>query len=184
MKYDPDVHHRRSIRLRDYDYARAGAYFVTTCVQGRKCLFGEIIDGKIRLSEFGRVAWECWDTMPEHFRHVRLDVFVVMPNHVHGILFITSVGATHASPKMSNALTNPAGPKQRSLGVIVGSFKSAATKRVNALRGTPGMRVWQRNYYEHVIRDEEDLRELREYIVNNPLRWELDQLHPDNPSKW
>lgn len=107
-----------------------------------------------------------------------------MPNHMHGILFITPVGATHALPKIPRISPRPAGSKQRSLGTIVGSFKSAVTKRVNALRSTPGVSIWQRNYYEHVVRDDEDLRELREYIVNNPLRWESDQLHPDNPSKW
>ena len=177
MKYDPDIHHRRSIRLPEYDYAQAGAYFVTTCVQERKCLLGEIADGKMQLSDIGRVVEECWSAIPEHFGHVRLDVFVVMPNHIHGILSITGVGARHASPKIT-------GPKQRSLGAIVGSFKSAVTKRVNTLRGAQGRSIWQRNYYEHVIRDDDDLGVLREYIVNNPLRWELDQLHPDNPSKW
>ncbi len=198
--YNPQIHHRRSRSLPNYDYGQPGAYFVTICVQGRDCLFGEIVDGKMQLNEVGRTVVKSWDEIPQHFTNVKLDEFVVMPNHVHGILFITNVGATHASPNQKQAIDvsrarhasplrhnltqRSKGPKRHSLGTIVGAFKSAVTKRINERRGMPGVRLWQRNYYEHVIGDDADLQHLREYVVNNPLKWELDQLHPNNPSKW
>jgi hypothetical protein len=124
-KYNPDLCHRRSIRLRKYDYAQAGAYFVTICTQSRECLFGEIVRSEMRLNRWGEIAMECWREIPRHFRNVEQDIFTVMPNHIHGILGIvddTIVGATHASP--AYPLSLPHGPKQKSISAIVGSFKS------------------------------------------------------------
>ena len=101
MPYDPGRHHRRSIRLRGYDYTSAGAYFITICAHRRECLFGEVVDGVMRLNVYGRVVDACWQAIPDHFPHVMLDVYVIMPNHVHGIIAIVDdppVGARHASP--------------------------------------------------------------------------------------
>ncbi len=179
MKYDQNRHRRRSIRLKGYDYSQAGAYLVTVCTQGRACLFGDVVDGEMRLNAAGPVVEQCWSNIPCHFLHAYLDEFVVMPNHVHGIVVIVeNVGATHASPLPMRRPTRPAGPKERSIGAVVGSFKSAVTKHINELRNTPRMSVWQRNYWEHVMRDEASLRRIREYIVQNPLQWEYDRENP------
>jgi REP element-mobilizing transposase RayT len=188
---------RRSLRLKGYDYAQAGAYFVTICTQGRVCLFGEVEDGEMRLNEFGEMVRGCWLAIPDHFPHVALDAFVIMPNHVHGIVWIVdattdavgNVGATHASPVQTHASplpsspqpsVRPRGPQRRSIGAVVGSFKSATARCINADRKTPGTPVWQRNYYEHVIRNEASLDGIRAYIVNNPLQWALDRENPEN----
>ena len=181
--------HRRSIRLKGYDYTRAGAYFVTICTKDRACLFGDVSDGVMRLNQMGQIVWQCWLAIPDHFPHVLLDEFVVMPNHVHGIIVIMAthivgarhaVGATHASPLQNDDTpTRPRGPQRQSVASIVGSFKSAATKRINEQRGTPGAPVWQRNYYEHIIRDDESLNRIRQYIAENPLHWYLDRENPN-----
>ena len=198
--YNPDVHNRQSIRLRDFDYGDAGAYFVTMCSWRRECLFGDVVDGAVRLNELGMVVRDFWTAVPQHFPHVELDEFVIMPNHVHVLFWIVDenppVGATHASPlvvhpkrlinkstngeKQGDACVAPTrpGPKRRSVGAVVGSFKSAATKRINALRNNAGCPVWQRNYYEHVIRGDRDLHAIRKYITDNPTKWELDANHP------
>jgi REP element-mobilizing transposase RayT len=141
-------------------------------------LFGEILDGEMLLNEWGNVVEDCWNEVPSHFKHVELDAFVIMPNHVHGIIIIadyTHVGA--GSPRPYNK--NVSGTKH-TLGQIVAYFKYQSSKRINLIRGTPGMRLWQRNYYEHIIRDEKDLDEIREYIVNNPIKWVLDDENPTN----
>jgi len=181
MPYHPDRHHRRSIRLPEYDYAGAGAYFVTVCASGHGCLFGEVRDGIMVLNRIGEMARDCWSAIPHHFDDVVLDQFVVMPNHIHGIVVMcdggvseaTHMRATHASPLR-------AGPPPRSLGAVVGSFKSAVTSRVNELRGNAGCPVWQRNYFERVIRNERELAAIREYIANNPAKWAMDRENPAN----
>ncbi len=146
-------HHRRSIRLRGYDYAHAAAYFVTICTADRACLFGEVVDDVMRLNVAGQLVEQVWGAIPSHFPQVAVDEFVVMPNHVHGVIVFdgqapTDVGAQHAAPL-------PGSPNVRSgsLGAVVRSFKSAATKRINEHRGSPGAPVWQRNYYEHIARE-------------------------------
>lgn len=166
-------HTRHSLRLRNYDYSQAGAYFFTICTHERVCLFGEIADSEMRLNALGEAAAECWAAIPEHFPDVELDADCVMPNHIHGIVVITqSAGATHASPLPND---RPAGPPSRSLGAIIGSFKSAATKRIHEIQCASNLAVWQRNYYERVIRNESELNNVRRYIANNPLRWAEDE---------
>ena len=166
---------RRSIRLQGYDYRRNGAYFVTICAHNRVPLFGEIINGEMRLNEAGRIAQRLWNELSQHFSHVDTDAFVVMPNHVHGIIVIedTHVGARHASP-LHRSHKSP----RAALGTIVGSYKSAVTKQVNRELGAPGIPVWQRNYYEHIIRNEASLHDIRNYIIHNPVQWSDD---PENP---
>jgi len=171
--FDAEHHQRHSIRLSGYDYAQPGAYFVTICTQDRIHLFGEIIDHDMHLNVAGLAAETAWAAIPAHFQRVRLDAFVVMPNHVHGIIFILpttavssdgrdradhTVGATHASPLPPQ---RPIGPPRCSVGAIVGSYKSAVTRRINRLNGTPTRAVWQRNYYERIIRDYPALKQIR-----------------------
>src|SRR5713101_2968545 len=158
MRFDPDRHHRRSIRLKDYNYAQAGAYFVTLCTYGRECVFGDVIDGEMQVNGYGKIVTACWEEIPNHFVGVGLDAFVVMPNHIHGVVVIANgrqqppnPRATHASP-----LHRPRRPQRKSIGSIIGAFKSASTKGVNEMRQTPGMPLWRRDYYEHVIRDEDE----------------------------
>jgi putative transposase len=175
MKFDPDRHHRRSIRLRGYDYSQAGAYFVTVCVQGRERLFGDVVDGEMRLNDAGQMVVQCWHELPAHFFHLELDEFVVMPNHMHGIII---VGAPFMAPYGPGAVNQGAiNRAPTGLGEIVRSFKALATRRIRQAGVT--VFAWQRNYYEHIIRDEESLNRIREYIVNNPLQWALDRENPD-----
>jgi len=188
--YDPDKHHRRSIRLEGYDYTQAGAYFVTIVTHERALLFD---DPFLR-----RVAEAIWQHIPRHFPHVALDEWVVMPNHIHGILWIRDVGARHsvkavsATPDscmgrhlertqdiLTNASPLPAGPPSGSLGVIVGNFKAVTARRINRLRQVSGAPVWQRNYYERVIRDEQELNVVRQYIGDNPACWAEDMENPN-----
>ena len=171
MKFHSDKHHRRSIRLPHYDYVQPGAYFVTICTKNRVCLLGDIVDEKIRLSDQGTITLRCWTEIAQHFSGVETDAFVVMPNHVHGILTINphSVGA-----ETMGARTAPL------LGRMVAYFKYQSTTCINELCKRPAVPVWQRNYYEHVIRNEEELNSIRQYIIDNPKQWELDRENPAN----
>jgi putative transposase len=181
MKYNPDIHHRRSIRLKDYDYSQAGAYFVTICTNNKECLFGDVINGAMQLNEMGIVAQQCWDAIPEHFPKTFLDEFILMPNHMHGIIVINIVGAKNLSPILNDCDSSRAKnllPLQHrgtsmTIGSIVRGFKIGVTKwaRENAATYTP----WQRNYYEHIIRSELEMNKIREYITSNPLNWESDE---------
>ncbi|MDA8431275.1 MAG: hypothetical protein M0T70_18635 [Geobacteraceae bacterium] len=211
MSYNPDIHHRRSIRLREFDYRSNGAYFVTICAFQRECLFGEIMDGEMRLNGLGLAAEACWRAITNHFPNVQLAEFVIMPNHFHAILDITTsvsaeerdatnVGAkqgSSASPgfgdvdnidgdcnkgEAGEAFASPLrdGTVSGSLGAVIQNFKSVSTRKINKMRNNPGCPVWQRNYYEHVIRNEDDLANIRQYITNNPLKWDLDENNPAN----
>jgi len=193
---DPHRHHRpcdraqgrRSIRLPGYDYSQPGAYFVTICAQAGECLFGEVAGGEMALSDLGRIAVEEWLQTPIVRPYVQLDEFIVMPNHVHAILCIVDDdvrGGTGRGSGRGTARRAPTGTERRfghpiagSLPTIVGAFKSAVTKRINRIRDTPAARVWQRGYYEHVIRDQEALNRIRSYIVTNPRRWDRDSQNP------
>lgn len=177
--YNPELHHRRSIRLKEYDYTNSGAYFITVCTWNRECIFGKIVNAEIKLSPVGEIAQQEWYNISSRFPDVELDAFVIMPNHLHGII---KVGAPLAGA-LDNAIvqniragTSPA----PTLGVIVGSFKSLCIYHCRNDGSTAG-KLWQRNYYEHVIRNEDELNRIREYIVNNPLQWEKDE---NNPVNW
>ena len=172
--YDPRKHHRRSIRWFAYDYAQAGAYFVTICTADRQGPLGQVEGMEVRLSALGQIAAACWRAIPDHFEDVELDAFVVMPNHVHGIVVIGDGRARHASPLPAA----PIGSQRQSLGLIVGAYKSAVARRVNETGGTPGAAVWQRNHYEHVIRSEQQLSRIRRYVEANPANWMLDHETP------
>lgn len=174
MTFNPDIHRRRSIRLRDYDYSHAGAYFVTICTFQREGLFGDVMNGGMHLNEMGQAALECWNDIPGHFPHIELDEFVVMPNHLHGII-VTDCRGTARRARFEETFGRPVAG---SLATIIRSFKSAATKRINTLRDNPGAPVWQRNYYERVIRDDRELDGIRQYIADNPAKWAEDENHP------
>jgi putative transposase len=163
-----------SIRLRGYDYSEPGAYAVTICTWDAAQLFGEVADGEVRLSEYRQVVQDCIEEIPAHSPHATLDTFVIMPNHVHGIIIMEE--HDHGEGDHTEEFGRPV---SGSLPTIVRSFKSAVTKRINQLRHTPGGRVWQRKYYEHIIRDQRQLDRFRKYILENPLKWHLDRENPD-----
>lgn len=164
---------RKTLRLPGYDYASRGAYFVTICTHLHKQILGKVTGTVVELSTFGNIVRQEWLSSSKLRDEIRLDIFVVMPNHVHGIVWIVSnnnVGATGRS--------HLPGPRPKSLGAFIGGYKSAVTKRVNQIRNTAGAPFWQRNYYEHVIRNDASLDRIREYISTNPLRWDLDRENP------
>ena len=233
MPYNSNIHHRRSIRLKRYDYTQRGAYFVTICTHQRNCLFGEIVDGEIKLNTNGEIARGSWLSIPRHFKNVELDEFVIMPNHLHGIIIIDSsevVGEALANQDFSQSFSEVAGEalanqdfsqsfsevagealanqdfsqqqnlssqcfaptvytgetikingtKPQSLAAITQNYKSVSTRQINRMNKAKGNVIWQRNYYEHIIRNEEALNNICEYIVNNPINWVKDQENPAN----
>jgi REP element-mobilizing transposase RayT len=173
-------HHRRSLRLKDYDYSQAGAYFITICTHKKESIFGEIRNREMILNRFGEITKNEWLKAAILRRNVELDEFVVMPNHFHGIIIIeesNDVGATRRVAPTKESVTCTHTLKPNTIGSIIGQFKSVVTKEIRKKRFTHFR--WQRNYYEHIIRNENDLNEVREYIVNNPLKWELDKDNPE-----
>jgi putative transposase len=170
-------HH--SIRLKEYDYSAAGFYFVTICASERKCVLGDFHEGQIELSVLGETVRECWLAIPLHFAKVKLHEFVIMPNHLHGIVEIVAVGAQHAAPLLGkdSDVRNPAFVKHGSLGATVRSFKAAVTRKARRELGWNGD-VWQRNYFERVLRHGREIADAGRYIAENPMMWELDQENP------
>jgi putative transposase len=189
--------HRRSVRRLGHDYSRPGGYSITICTYDRECLFGEIVGHEVRLSEYGVIVEEEWRLTAAMRPAVRLDDFIVMPNHIHGILFLVAVGAhcvrpdtiSTGSPQTSRlggktgwqgARSAPLRRPPASIPSLVAGFKSAVTRRIRALRHAPYLEVWQRGYNDHIIRGQEDLERHRNYIRNNPRRWAEDDLNPAN----
>lgn len=170
-KYNPEIHHRRSIRLKGYDYSQEGAYFITICTHDRECLFGEIVNGEMRLNPFGEIVRDEWLKTPTIRPNIELAEWVIMPNHIHGIVIITV-----RRGELQFAPTGKFQSPSQTIGAIVRGFKGAATKRINNIRMN-SVPVWQRNYWEHIIRNEESYHRIAEYIVNNPLNWQNDTLH-------
>ena len=231
MISDPRKYHRRSIRLKGYDYSRAGAYFITICTYNRECIFGDVIDKKMKLNEYGEIVESQWLKTPVMRPDVRLGEFVIMPNHFHGIVVIAGNGmgkpqcgdvspdrmdvspyingrgvlrdindmgvlqdindmgvSPHCrgvlqyAPTMNVPATNApmnAGFKSpsKTIGAIIRGFKSAVTKQINIAREMPGFPLWQRNYYEHIIRDDESYYRISKYIINNPVKWTEDDYY-------
>jgi putative transposase len=206
MKYDPQIHHRRSIRLRGYDYSSPGAYSVTICTQDRLSLFGDVVEGRMVKNLAGDLVHSAWWRLTSDYPYLDLDAFQVMPNHIHGILVIRR-GESCVRPENGSILVprrgeprvrlqglgdhkdrpNARGTVPGSVGRIVQGFKSEATDAY--IRGVreqgwprfPG-KLWQRDYYEHVVRDEDELERIREYILTNPARWTSDRYNPDCPA--
>jgi putative transposase len=171
-EFDPKIHHRRSIRLKGYDYSEAGAYFVTIVTLGRVASFGEVVNGEMRLNRNGEVVQKWWDNIPQHFQNVETGVFVIMPNHVHGIIIIGEK-RRGTVPVPQGGGTPPL--REPTLGQIVAYFKYKSTKEINALNNGPVMKLWQRNFYEHIIRNQHDLEQTWLYIESNPAQWNTDE---------
>ena len=179
--------YRKNIRLKDFDYSNDGYYFVSVVSYKRKNIFGEIIDGEMNLNQAGKIVEKTWQNIPMHFTNTSCEIFVVMPNHIHGIIDINNdqiVEARHASPLRSKNLKSQSvksdGVKPQSLGAIIGSFKSAVTKQLHQTKIINQEKIWQRNYYEHIIRDEHDHQQIADYILSNPFNWEYDHENPEN----
>jgi REP element-mobilizing transposase RayT len=178
MKYDPEKYHRRSIRIRGYNYSQGGMYVVTICTLDRESLFGEVVDGDMRLSNVGRMAQAAWDELPVRFPGVRLDVFVVMPNHIHGIIIVGAqlIAPSYVRRNSSDGTQQGAMNRAPTLGEIVRTFKAVSTRVIR--RTVKPDFAWQRNYYEHVIREDESLNRIRQYFLDNPARWAYDRENP------
>ena len=197
--YNPQMHNRRSIRFKGYDYTQAGLYFITICCQNRACLFGEIENGKMMLNDAGAIANDCWLNIPNHFPNAILHEYVIMPNHVHGIIEL--VGANNHSPvsKLHSPKTELHSPKNKknnnsvigdnraknvsplrspskTVGSVVRGFKIGVTKWMR--QNTDTFYIWQRNYWEHIIRDDKSHENISQYIINNPTKWNNDKLNP------
>jgi putative transposase len=184
MTFNPKIHHRRSIRLKDYDYSQSGGYFITLCTHNREDFFGEVLNENMNLNRCGEMVHESWDLIPNQFSNIELDEFIVMPNHVHGIIFIydddnrdsdDQKGLINQTPTTGTDLIpqilmkNP----KTTLGKIVRAFKAKTAKIIHDSGNLDFQ--WQRNYYEHIIRGEKDLNAIRAYISNNPLQWSVDE---------
>jgi putative transposase len=211
MKFDPFKHHRRSMRLRGYDYSQAGAYFVTICVQHRQHLFGAVVNGEMDLHDLGMIADECWQAIPNHFPFVELDHYVVMPNHVHGIVVIVDDGRggrgvqLNAPTGQLNASTEPnaptesnvptgqlnvrnqdnrfsvISPQRKTLSVVMRTFKAAVTTRCREIDRADF--AWQSSFYDHIIRNEREWNAIAKYIRENPANWDGDKDNPVNFKK-
>lgn len=211
-KYNPQIHHRRSIRLKGYDYSQAGLYFITICIHNRECLFGEIIgriqnvgvenfkplpQPEMKLNDAGKIANECWLEIPKHFPNAVLHEHIVMPNHVHGIIELMGNDVTNAIPhvvgvenfqSLQHDTTNQNKFQKmipRSIGSIVKGFKIGVTKWFRDIKTEdfpPQRQVWQRNYYEHIIRNEQSYQTISNYIINNPAKWEEDKFYSKKKS--
>lgn len=173
MNYDPEKHHRKSISIPGYDYSQNGHYFVTICVQNKECIFGKINDGKMILNDIGKIIDLYWNKSLNHFKNIELDKYQIMPNHMHGIIVINNIGSSRGE------VISPLQISEQcpTLGKIIAYFKYQSTKHINQIRKIPGIKLWQRNYYEHVIRNENDLYRIRQYIEDNPLKWENDKYY-------
>jgi REP element-mobilizing transposase RayT len=166
MKYNPSIHHRHSIRLKEYDYSHKGLYFITICVQSMECLLGKISEGEMVLNEYGKIIQTVWNELPQHYANIQLEEFVIMPNHIHGIIVITDKESADG-----------AGVVRAGLPEIVRALKTFSARQINKMRGSVGKRVWQRNYYEHIIRNPEAYRKIAIYILNNPANWLNDKFY-------
>jgi REP element-mobilizing transposase RayT len=166
---------RRSLRLKDYDYRQEGAYFITICTHKRKCLLAKVIDNEVHLNDWGRLVESEWLQTARLRPYVSLDAYVVMPNHFHAVLFLHH--QERATQRVAPTEETPPGPKAASVRAIVGQFKSQVTKRLTSIAGNIKEPVWQRNYYEHVIRDEDDLNRIRQYTEDNPAGWLKDEYY-------
>lgn len=177
MKYNPEEHHRRSIRLKEYDYSEPNWYYVTICTYHHKNLFGEIKNSKMVLSSFGKIVNEEWLRTKELRKNIDLDEYVIMPNHFHAILIIERRDTARCVPTTVNENRKFGEMQAGSLSAMVRSFKSAVTKGINELQNTSREPTWQKGFYEHIIRNEQDLYHIRKYIEQNPLKWELDEYY-------
>ena len=183
-------HRRNSLRLQGYDYSALGGYFVTICSYQKTHIFGDCVDDEIILSEMGDVARDCWLAIPQHFEDVTLDIFMIMPNHIHGIILIhdqpnnnSRSGAKHVSPLPKDYTEslpprNKTGSPPKSISAIISSFKASVTREIRKeIPNMDNIKIWQRGFYDHVIRNDDGLRRIQQYIHDNPLKWEHDDYY-------
>ena len=168
--------HRRSIRIPGADYSEPGPYFLTICAAGRRNLFGEIQNARVELSPLGRIVRECWVAIPNHFASAEIKEFVVMPNHMHGII-VLSVGARYIVPpdRTARQIESFQTPTKGSIPTIVRVFKAAVTRKAREQWGFADRDVWQRNYFERVLRNGQEYADASRYILENPVKWEWDK---------
>ena len=164
---NPQTHRRYSMRLKEYDYSQPGEYFITVCTHAHVYLFGEVIDGDMRLNGYGEVVSSTWNDLANYNKGIELGPFVIMPNHIHGIIAIIDAAVFGAG--LEPAPTSPG------LSEIVRQLKTFSARRINMLRGTSGEAVWQRGYWDHIIRDDRSRQEIGEYIINNAAKWVEDR---------
>lgn len=172
---------RRSVRLPGFDYSRLGQYFVTICAFQKRCLFGRVDGSRVHLNHLGEIVQRCWTEIPAHFPQVTLDAFVVMPNHVHGILAIQTRARRAVPLREIHRPELFRNPVLGSLATIVRSYKSAAAKQVRTMLKQPDYTVWQRSFYESVLRSGKDYANAARYILENPKMWHLDSENPLSP---
>ena len=190
MRYDPEIHKRKSIRLPCWNYSNEGGYFITICTKDRECFFGDVMGGKIILNECGEIVFEEWIKTKMIRQNIELDEFIIMPNHFHGILLINhmihNVGTPRWGVQKFQRTRHRRVPtktmnkfwKPNSLGSIINQFKSIVTKRIR-INGNEKF-AWQPRYYEHIIRNKKDMERIQEYIINNPVQWESDENNSRN----
>jgi putative transposase len=164
---------RKRLRLPHYDYSTTGAYFLTICVKNMKPLFAQIQNKELRLSDPGKIAEQTWLNLPNHYANIKLDEFIIMPNHMHGILWILD------KPTSSQSIGEGFQPSlsQHALPEIIRGFKTYSARKINRLLNATGKPIWQRSFHEHIIRNDDDLLKHRTYIQNNPLKWALDEYY-------
>ncbi len=179
-KFNPRKHHRRSIRVPGYDYSQPGVYFVTMVTYQRECLFGKVADGKMWLNKNRQIVAQTWNDLPIHYPHVELGTYIIMPNHFHGIKILVDTADVDVGAGLRPAPTSQ--QKRHGLPEIVRALKSFSARRINELLNSPGVPVWQRNYYEHIICDDDDLNRTHLYIEANPLNWAEDEENPVRPT--
>ncbi len=180
-----DLPYRKSIRLKNYDYSQQGGYFVTICTQFRLCLYGEVVDGKMILNDFGSIVEQTWINLPNHYVNLELSTYIVMPNHFHAILILHDInprrGGFQTRPSAPDNRPSAKPPKQHALPEIVRAFKTFSAKRINAVR-KQSETLWQRNYFERIIRDESEYERITDYINLNPQKWNDDSENPNKKS--
>lgn len=180
MMYRKSQRTLQSLRLPWFDYSTPGFYFITICTKNREHLFGTIENNVMELNEVGKIASNIWTGLDQHYPITKTDAFIVMPNHIHGIIEIidSPVGAIHELHlRNEQPVTDPKHRRKMLVPLMVGRYKMQVSKQINLFRKTPGLSVWQRNYYEHIIRNEEALQHIREYINLNPLLWKIDRFN-------
>jgi putative transposase len=162
---------RKYVRLPEHDYSTAGVYFVTICTLNKQCLFGEIKNGTMRPNLYGKIVQQSWNDIPKHYSDINNEIFSMMPNHVHGIIIITDDnGRSGLKPDPTN---------RHALPEIIRGFKTFSAKGINEFRQSPGVQIWQRSFYEHIIRTEKEYHEIGEYIYHNPQKWDSDTENPN-----
>lgn len=177
-QYNPNIHHRRSIRLKGYDYSQTGLYFITICCESREHRFGKIENDEMVLNAHGKIAHNEWSRTPQLRPNVELYEFVIMPNHMHGIIRLLGRGELHSpnvSPDKKGEYNSPLRSPSQTIGAIVRGYKSSVTKQFGLLGF--GEKIWQRNYHEHIIRDEQAYQTISSYIINNPANWNADKFY-------